>query len=308
MSGKRCVDVDVANCHPKVFVQLLEKRGVRSDHDLIVKYVNERKRILEEVHTVYSCNRDTAKSPLLALINFGTVNSWPWINKVALPPGAEATDIHRFPENYYKQFVACVSELMTIMPELELAAREPLGMPYDFDDDVGDAHLSDELKLRKRFVHNLLSKAENNVLQAALEYIVRTHKSARVISKMFDDCIIEDDIVCKHVKRHVMLRTGYVIDFEVKPFVSPLCIPTGVDPMDVEDKAGDVPKGKTLDDMVLARRVVDMMGDKVIRAGDQYYGYNGNTNMWSAGSVYEIVAQQRVHDDNLIFIGVCPVE
>eukprot|EP00873_Tetraselmis_striata_P007814 jgi/Tetstr1/428078/TSEL_018133.t1 len=38
MPGKRCVDIDVATCHPKVFVQLLEKRGVRSDRDLIVKY------------------------------------------------------------------------------------------------------------------------------------------------------------------------------------------------------------------------------------------------------------------------------
>eukprot|EP00873_Tetraselmis_striata_P007825 jgi/Tetstr1/428089/TSEL_018144.t1 len=102
MSGKRCVDIDVATCHPKVFVQLLEKRGVRSDRDLIVKYVNELKRIPEEVHSVCSCDRDTAKSLLLALINFGTVKGWAWINKVALPPGAETTDIHRFLENYYK--------------------------------------------------------------------------------------------------------------------------------------------------------------------------------------------------------------
>eukprot|EP00873_Tetraselmis_striata_P003443 jgi/Tetstr1/423707/TSEL_014341.t1 len=169
MSGKRCEDIDVANCHPKVSVQLLEKRGVRSDHDLIVKYVNERKRILEEVQTVYLCNHDTAKSLLLSLTNFGTVKGWAWINKVALPPGAETTDIHRFVENYYKQFVACVSELMTIMPELVLAARESLGMPYEYADDVGDTHLSDELKLQKRFVHILLSEAENNVMQAALQ-------------------------------------------------------------------------------------------------------------------------------------------
>eukprot|EP00873_Tetraselmis_striata_P010318 jgi/Tetstr1/430582/TSEL_020379.t1 len=139
MSGKRCVDIDVANCHPKVFLQLLEKRGVPSDRDLVVKYVNERKRILEEVQTVYSCSRDTAKSLLLALINFGTV------------------------------------------------------------------------------------------------------------------------------------------------------------------------KSEMLDAMMLAWHVVDMIGHKVIRAGDQYYGYSGSTNM-SSGSVNEIVAQQLVHEDNLIFIGVSPVK
>eukprot|EP00873_Tetraselmis_striata_P008379 jgi/Tetstr1/428643/TSEL_018631.t1 len=287
----------------------MSERGVRSDHDLILKYVNERKRILEEVQTVYSCDRDTAKSLLLALINFGTVKGWAWINKVALPPGAETTDIHRFLENYYKQFVACVSELMTIMPELVLAARESLGMPCEYDDDVGDEHLSDKLKLQKRFVHIMLSDAENNVLQAALEYIVRTHKSARVISKMFDGCIVEceDDIACEQIKRHVMLRTGFVLDFEVKPFVSPFRIPTDLDPMDVDDKTNNTPKGKTLDDMVPAKHIVDMIGDKVIRAGDQYYGYNGNSNMWSPGSVNEIVAQQLVHGRNLIFTGVCPI-
>eukprot|EP00873_Tetraselmis_striata_P003442 jgi/Tetstr1/423706/TSEL_014340.t1 len=53
--------------------------------------------------------------------------------------------------------------------------------------------------------------------------------------------------------------------------------------MNVDDEADDVPKGETLDDIVLVRHVVDMIGDKVIRAGDQYYGYNGNPNMWSSG-------------------------
>eukprot|EP00873_Tetraselmis_striata_P045205 jgi/Tetstr1/465469/TSEL_010153.t1 len=54
---------------------------------------------------------------------------------------------------------------------------------------------------------------------------------------MFDGCIVEceDDIDCELVRRHVVQKTGFVLNFDIKPFVTHIKIPTNLPPID--DKA-----------------------------------------------------------------------
>lgn len=218
-SGRRCVDIDVVNCHPAMFLQLLQKHNVSCSYDHIDTYVNQRKKILDEIQKAYKVEKDTAKCLLLALINFGTVKSWAYRYEVKVPNTAAKTEIHGFLMQYCKQFKACVSELMTMMPALVDVSRQTLEV---------EKGIIDELSLQKRFVHTLLTEGENQVLQAMIGHITKTHKNAEIISKMYDGCIVqcEEDIDCNKITSQVYESTGFWLTFEIKPFVSPITIPS----------------------------------------------------------------------------------
>eukprot|EP00873_Tetraselmis_striata_P001992 jgi/Tetstr1/422256/TSEL_001252.t1 len=74
-----------------------------------------------------------------------------------------------------------------------------------------------------------------------LDYVVTKHEQARVIAKMFDGCIVEceEGIDCELVRRHVVPKTGFVLNFEIKPFVTHMEIPTNLPLIDDKADGGD---------------------------------------------------------------------
>jgi biotin operon repressor len=267
-SGNLVVDIDVVNCHPELFLQLLEKHQIQSDRDLIAKYVSNRKAILEEVQRVYSCDRDTAKSLLLALINFGTVKGWAWKNEVEIPTGVESTEIHAFLTSYELQFRENVAQLMRVMPELVELSEQTLQKDMERDKELAeklkDAHAY-ELARQKRFVHVLLTEGENQVLQAMIAHIEKKYKAVVIISKMYDGCIVQckEDIDCHAIRCHVFQETGYLLSFEVKPFVSPIVIPTDLPP--VEDDELDCDEDLVYEDRLLKKALLVMSNYNVAK-------------------------------------------
>eukprot|EP00873_Tetraselmis_striata_P035065 jgi/Tetstr1/455329/TSEL_042164.t1 len=227
-SGKRCVDIDIVNCHPVLLLQLIEQHKVQAKYDTIVTYVNDRKGILESAQRDFNCNRDNAKSLLLSLINCGTFQGWAYKNDVEIPEGIEKTPIYDYLVRYGEQFHACMDELMAAMPKMVEVAEESLAV---------QEKPCTPISLKKRFMHVLITEAEDKILHVMLDYVVTKHKQARVIAKMFDGCIVEceDDIDCELVRRHVVQKTGFVLNFEIKPFVTHIKIPTNLPPID--DKA-----------------------------------------------------------------------
>ena len=234
-SGKRCQDIDVVNCHPVVFLQLIEKHGVKFHHHIIARYVNERETIIEQVKAAYKVDRDTAKALLLALMNYGSVKGWAFRYEVDIPPGAKDSEVAGFITEFQYQFRGCTSELMEKMPELVEAAKQSL----DLDASEGPYTCAEELKLQKRFVHVLLTAAESRVLNAAMDYIVRKHNLAVIIALMYDGCIVscEDDIDCSAIRSHVSERTEFYLNFTVKPFATPVTIPEDLSGSNSETEA-----------------------------------------------------------------------
>ena len=225
-SGKKCVDIDIVNCHPELFLQLLKIHEVKADHDKVAEYVRRRDEILEEIKQAYAVDRDTAKCLLLALINFGGVKGWAYRYEVDIPPTAAASPAAVFLAEYEQQFRACVSELMSKMPDLVETAMQTLEVdaevPWEYE-------ACEDVKLQKRFVHILLTVEEDKVLYWTMDYILAKHVAV-IISKMFDGCILqcEDDIDCAKIRNHVAERTGFWLKFTVKPFESPYTIPLEV--------------------------------------------------------------------------------
>jgi hypothetical protein len=61
-----------------------------------------------------------------------------------------------------------------------------------------------------------------------------------------------------------------------------------------------------LDDKALAKNIVDRVSTNAIRAGDTTNGYNGVSHMWTKGKIADIIPQQIVTLDNLVFKGIDP--
>ena len=68
------VDVDIDNAHPVILMQLCEKNKIECEY--LTKYVNNRKKYLQEVMDTYGVDRDQAKQLFIRLAYFGTFEAW----------------------------------------------------------------------------------------------------------------------------------------------------------------------------------------------------------------------------------------
>jgi hypothetical protein len=111
------------------------------------------------------------------------------------------------------------------------------------------------------------------------------------------------DVYASTVTWHVREKTGLGhILFEVKD----IHVPTAdAFISDVEEHVDEIPC-EPLDDKTLAKKVVDMVGSNVIQAGDTTYGYNGVSHLWTKGKIADIIPQQIVTLDKLVFKGTDP--
>lgn len=74
IAGHLYHDIDVANCHPKILLDVAKKMGV--DVPALMQYVEDREPMLRSLMAHYGCSRCTCKVLILRMLNGGGVKVW----------------------------------------------------------------------------------------------------------------------------------------------------------------------------------------------------------------------------------------
>eukprot|EP00873_Tetraselmis_striata_P034700 jgi/Tetstr1/454964/TSEL_041825.t1 len=231
-SGKRVVDIDVVNAHPEMFVQLCDRYDVESDFSSIQRYITHRKAVVDMIQRDYGCDYEQAKSLPLAILNYGDESAWAYRNGLTIDEAAvRDTEAMRFVHAFLSEHRACVAELMRASAGLVSLAKQSL---------LHEGVTPCKKTIPKRYIHCLLTISEDQVLHSVIDHIKANHEGPTIVAKMYDGCVVEceADIDLAALKRHVEDQTDFVLDFVVKPFDSPISIPT--DLPDLPDFSDDV--------------------------------------------------------------------
>jgi phage/plasmid-associated DNA primase len=78
LAKKRFTDIDINSAHPTFLYQILKanKEEIQCSFLMLEQYVLNRQKYLDEVMSIYGCNRDTAKNLFLILLFGGGFNAW----------------------------------------------------------------------------------------------------------------------------------------------------------------------------------------------------------------------------------------
>lgn len=280
-SGKRVVDIDVVNAHPVMFIQLCDRYDVEADMSAIERYITHRKPILDMIQRDFGCDYEKAKMLPLAVFNYGDIKGWAFRNGMDIDIDAlKDTEAHRYISEFIQQHRACVNELMALSPPLVSLAKHSLAK---------DEKAINKKSIAKRFIHGMLTISEDQVLHAMIEYIKASHADATIISKMYDGCIVqcESDIDMNAIKRHVEGHTEFVLDFVVKPFATPISIPTDLPDLpdfsdDIDDLAWSYDHKRAA---VFCKKVI---GDTIIHLSDGFGWFMFKQPRWFSVSDVQV--------------------
>lgn len=207
-------DVDIVNAHPTLLSQFCRRLGIPAP--CLDKYVDHRAECLDAVAGECNVDRAAAKQLFCRLINLGGVSKWMRDHRSAVYPpladefGAEMKRVaaalkQRYPAALYKAIQK--------------------GKKRDCDPDA-------------RFVSYILGDLENRCLCAAVCGAMDAGKE--VVSLIFDGFIAKnlgpDDL--ELLSGLVLQRTGFVVEFKIKPFENAVAVPDEIgedDSMNVMD-------------------------------------------------------------------------
>ena len=223
--GIKLYDVDISNAHPNLFVQICRNAGISCSPNYVEQYIGDREKYLDLTKAETGCSREDAKTLYLSILNCGTIQGW--MHKHKIKHWDEDGLQRCFATDYKKCFHNLVDQLMQQSPKLVEEAKESLKMVPEEDEDEDLSN--DKLALKKRFVHILLTSAEDDNLMAACKYF-NSMQGVDVISYQYDGCIIKatidkKDINLNALRQHVCDETGYDINWEFKDFDETITIP-----------------------------------------------------------------------------------
>ena len=69
-------DIDMANCHPSLMIQVAEKMGKRAEIPKLVEYVNNRDAMLQRIADHFKVVKSSCKFAVLRVLNGGSVAEW----------------------------------------------------------------------------------------------------------------------------------------------------------------------------------------------------------------------------------------
>eukprot|EP00873_Tetraselmis_striata_P000214 jgi/Tetstr1/420478/TSEL_011591.t1 len=279
-SGKRVVDIDVVNAHPVMFIQLCERYDIDADFSAIERYIAHRKPVLDMIQRDFGCDYEKAKMLPLAVFNYGDVAAWAYRNGLDIDINAlKDTEAHRYISEFIDQHRVCVTELMALSPPLVSLAKHSLAK---------DEKPINKKAIAKRFIHAMLTISEDQVLYSMIDYITANHDTV-IVSKMYDGCIVqcEADIDMSALKRHVEEQTEFVLDFVVKPFTTPISIPTVLpDLPDFSDDVDDL--ARNYDHHIAALFCKKVIGDSIIHLSDGFGWFMFQQPRWFAVSDVQV--------------------
>jgi hypothetical protein len=276
-------ELDLAKAHPRILASLL------GDTDKVGKFFKDFTENAEDYYAEIwqTCGVDcpTAKNLINSACYGGTVAAWMERENVAIKPPEFAC---RFTNNIVH------------------ARNHMLGIPCfkDFERlaiDKRKAH--NRTDYESTFMAYVLGTIEARIILHALDFL-RDHDIE--VHGLNNDAVFiasDADVNAPSVTKHVREKTGLGhILFEVKDILVPT---SDAFISDVEEHVDEIPC-EPLDDKALAKKVVDLVGSNVIRAGDTTYGYNCVSHLWTKGKIADIIPQQIVTLDKLVFKGIDP--
>jgi phage/plasmid-associated DNA primase len=217
-------DIDMKNAHPELLMQLAERHETAGeDAKFIRKYLERRDNILNMVCCETGCDRGAAKQLFLSILNYGSVEGWMKSNRIQ-SWGSDCR-YRQFAEGFKIAFRSIAYRLMIKLPRLVEVARTSLVEVPDLDE-FSQASLVDgsysDIDLKKRFIHILLTSAEDDALSHACAYL-NSLPSVDVVSYQYDGCVVmteakKEDIDLDLLSQYVHKHSAFYLTFDFKDF------------------------------------------------------------------------------------------
>ena len=200
LGQEKYIDIDIANCHPVLLVQLCDKFNIPCDE--IRHYVNNRDDCLNRVMDLFACSKESAKNLFIRLMYGGSIDKW-----------KESVSSNIDIPSWLNDFKNCVgdvfSELITKYPE-EINKLNQYGKFNKGYNKIGTA------------ASWILQNEECKILDAMLDYIRIFKKGVNNCILCFDGFMMLKDKftsdLLENLELHVLKQLGYKIKLTVKQF------------------------------------------------------------------------------------------
>lgn len=196
------VDIDQVNSHPTIFHQKMTKYDFKSP--LLDECLNNRENFLKKIMNDEKCDRDDAKTRVIAVIN-GAKYTSPTLKQLCKELKPAIQYINNLPE--YSSIVEYVNKT------------------YQDDNNIDG-----------KIISRILQIIENDLLECYLQFfydnnlIPEMNKDGLIVSLIFDgfqvliNKTINQEFLDK-CRNDVFDKTGYDVELKVKPFDNPLKLP-----------------------------------------------------------------------------------
>lgn len=235
-------DVDIVNAAPTILVQYAEQRGWNVDN--LKRYTTQREELLQEVQSCCGVDRSEAKERVNKIIFGGSAIGMPefFCNEFT-------QEIRRLILNINNANI----ESLRFLKKSGKGDRSGIAYIYQTEERKCLLALDKALGLRGRslevFIHDggLVRKKENETIFPP---------------RLLRECEAE-----------IEKETGYKISLLVKPMETDL--------ERADENENLLPPDILVDDVFAARRFVELMGEYIIRDGNQIFLFDVHTGIWS---------------------------
>jgi P4 family phage/plasmid primase-like protien len=194
-------DIDQVNSHPTILKNFIDKYSLKSP--LLDECMNNRELFLEKISKEEKCNRDTAKTLVIATINGKKYKSKTLINLA----------------NELKPIINYISNLDEFK---------------DIKDYVEETY-KDDKNISGKIISRILQVIENNLLETYIEFfndkgLISKFNDGYEVALIFDGLQLRtndkiNDELLDECRLYAFNKTGYNIQLKIKPFDNPLELP-----------------------------------------------------------------------------------
>jgi len=191
------IDIDIANCHPVVLSQYCRKNGIRCD--VLDEYVRHRDTKLQDIMDTCKISRSTAKEMVIVVMYLGLLSDFCITNGVSIPPPAWVDEL----SNEFKQIGDSIKgKNETIYKKVCVSKSKD--------------HKKNKTSTTMSFVNQII---EDDLIMHARQ---KLSDSGFIVETLcFDGLLILkrdiDEELLGTLTAYCEEKTGYVVQFEVKP-------------------------------------------------------------------------------------------
>ena len=259
-------DIDIDNCHPKLFEQLCDRYELVHKH--LSYYNNNRAKCLQELMSTQKCSKDEAKMKMLSLLNGGA------------PSIYESKDIDlEWYQNYYDE----VCKLRSRLLDLE-----------EFKIYKTNAKKAKKTNIDGTAINNVFCKYEDEILHVIIAYCEKMNYEIGAL--VFDGLMLykdpnrDNNKLLKDLSDIILQKTGFNLSLSIKEMKEDINL-DGLKKKQDKDKENDseMEKMGLATDQLKVEQIHLLEKDHVkitYMNGDKYFGYiwNPQTLLWEKKS------------------------
>lgn len=262
-------DIDIDNCHPKLFEQLCDRYGLAHKH--LSYYNNNRAKCLQELMSTQKCSKDEAKMKMLSLLNGGA------------PTIYESKDIDlEWYQDYYDEVCLLRSRLL----DLE-----------EFKIYKTNAKKAKKTNIDGTAINNVFCKYEDEILHVIIAYCEKMNYEIGAL--VFDGLMLykdpnrDNDKLLKDLSEIILQKTGFNLSLSIKEMKEDINLDGFKTKQASLDSINTQMENLGLaTDQLKAEKIysLEKSNVKITSSKNENYGYiwNPQTLLWKEGSKDQI--------------------